>query len=193
MVRKKTRTTYLDHLLLSQIALLGLLDSMRKLSKCWRRRWNTAHLGCCAQVGDLLRLLLQMGRLRGGRLLKTHLTWKLCVLLLLGLYLMLRLLLLLELLLRHLRLNHLLRTHHLYERILIVGHHAIGELRLLLGHERLELLLVQAGRQAELGDHGIALLHLMLRAGWWLWLRWLLLLLLLLLWHLCGLLHLVLP
>lgn len=103
---------------------------------------------------------------------------------LLLLHLVLRLLL--QLLLLRLRLNHGLRTHHLHERILVVGHHAVGELRLLLRHESLELLLVEARRQTELRHHWVPLLHLRLGTGWGLRLR------LLLLWHLYGLLHLIL-
>ncbi len=58
---------------------------------------------------------------------------------------------------------------------------------MLLSHKCLKLLLVEAGRQAELRHHGISLLlHLRLSARWRLWLR------LLLLRHLDSLLHLVL-
>ncbi len=92
-----------------------------------------------------------MGGLRGGRLLLCHLTLQLRVLLLLlrlllelllllrllGLHLGCLLLLLLHLLLRRLRLKHGLRAHHLHERVLVVGHHAVGKLRLLLSHEGL--------------------------------------------------------
>lgn len=91
-----------------------------------------------------------MGRLGSQRLLVRHLTLHLGVLLRL------------HLLLGCLRLNHGLWTHHLHERILIVGHDAVGKLGLLLGHQGLKLLLVEAGRQAELRHHGVALLHLRL-------------------------------
>lgn len=107
-------------------------------------------------------------------------------LLLLLLWLHLMLWLLVHLLLSCLRLDHGLRTHHLHEGILVVGHDTIGKLRLLLSHEGLQLLLVEANRQAELRHHGIPLLHLRLGAGWRLGL-WLLLL-----WHLYSLLHLIL-
>ncbi len=92
-----------------------------------------------------------------------------------------------HLLLLSLLLDHRLRTHHLHERVLVIGHEAVGKLGLLLSHERLELLLVEAGGQTELGHHGVVLLHLLrLRPGWRLWL-WLLVLR-----HLYGLLHLIL-
>ena len=74
--------TYLDHLLLCEIALFSLLDSMRKLSKCWSWAGDTAHLRSSTQVGSLLRLLLQMSGLRSSRLLKSHLTLELGMLLL---------------------------------------------------------------------------------------------------------------
>jgi len=120
----------------------------------------------------------------------THLALELCVLLrLLLLHLLLLLLhvrLRLRLLLWQLRLSHGLWTHHLQKRILIVNHHAIGELGLLLCHERLKLLLVETSGQAELRHHRVPLLHLRLRTGWGLRL-WLLLLR-----HLGSLLHLTL-
>lgn len=191
--------TYLVHLLLCEVALLGLLNGMRELCKCRSRTSNTTHLGGSADVGGLLRLLLlllllKMGRLRSGSLLMSHLVLQLRMLLLLLrlLCLHLRLLLLLHLLLLLLRrLSHGLGSHHLHERILVVGHHAIGELRLLLCHESLELLLVEASGQTELWHHGVALLHLLLGVGWRLLLLWWGLLLLLLR-DLDGLLHLTL-
>lgn len=57
------KETYLNHLLLGEIALLGLLDGMRQLSKGGCRTCNAAHLGCSSHVGGLLGLLLEVGRL----------------------------------------------------------------------------------------------------------------------------------
>lgn len=127
-----------------------------------------------------------VGGLRDRRWLVRQLILHLEVLLLL---LHLRLWLLrLHLLLRRLMLNHGLRAHHLHERILVVGHHAVSKLGLLLSHESLKLLLVESSGQTELRHHGVTLLHLGLLPRWRLGLR----LRLLLLWHLHGLLHLTL-
>lgn len=57
------RATYLNHLLLCEIALLGLLDGMRELCKSGSRPSNTAHLRCGSHVGGLLWLLLEVSRL----------------------------------------------------------------------------------------------------------------------------------
>lgn len=118
--REKKKKTYLNHLLLCEVALLGLLDGMRKLGKGGSGAGNAAQLRSASHVGSLLWLLLKMSRLRSGRLLKPHLSLQLWVLLgLLWLHWMLRLLL--HLLLRWLGLYDLLRTHDLHEWVLIVA------------------------------------------------------------------------